>query len=80
MVTRNKKLLNYFVALRKSRGYLQRTLADKLRRPQSFVSKYESGERRIDLLEFIEICKAMNIDPNVAFVKLLEALGNDRSS
>jgi len=39
----------------------QVALAKKLRRPQSFVSKYEIGERRLDLVELGEICAAMGI-------------------
>lgn len=37
-------------------------VAQRLKRPQPFVSKYESGERRLDVLEFIQICKAMKAD------------------
>jgi len=36
-------------------------LAKKLKRPQSFISKYESGERRLDLIELREICHALGI-------------------
>jgi hypothetical protein len=36
----------------------------RLPRPQSFVAKYEGGERRVDVVEFIEICKAIEADPN----------------
>jgi transcriptional regulator with XRE-family HTH domain len=36
-------------------------LAKKLKRPQSFVSKYENGERRLDLVELREICQALGI-------------------
>jgi len=32
--------------------------------PQSFIAKYEGGERRIDVVEFIEICKAIEADPH----------------
>ena len=32
-------------------------------KPQSFVAKYEGGERRVDVVEFIEICKAIEADP-----------------
>lgn len=39
----------------------QEELAAKLRRPQSFVSKYESGERRLDLVEIREICRAIGL-------------------
>ena len=39
----------------------QQELAKRLDLPQSFVSKYETGERRIDLLELRRICAALNI-------------------
>ena len=58
------------VKARKSAGLTQHELAKRLRRPQSFVAKYEGGERRVDVLEFIEICKALEADPN----KLLKVL------
>lgn len=45
-----------------SKGLHQREVADLLGRPQAFVSKYERGERRIDLPEFIEIAEALDID------------------
>jgi len=48
-------------ALRKKRGLTQVELAQKLGRPQSFVSKYESGERRLDILELQDICKACEV-------------------
>jgi hypothetical protein len=38
-------------------------LADRLQRPQSFVSKFETGERHLDVLEFVELCEAIGIDP-----------------
>jgi len=36
-------------------------LALKLRRPQTYVSKYELGERRLDLLEVYDICNACGV-------------------
>ena len=47
---------------RQSKGVTQIELARRLERPQSFVSKYENGERRLDLIEFLEISKALNIN------------------
>ena len=38
-------------------------MAKKLGRPQSFIAKYEGGERRIDVIEFIEIARALDADP-----------------
>ena len=41
----------------------QEKLAKRLKRPQSFIAKYEGGERRIDVVEFVAIAKAMGADP-----------------
>jgi transcriptional regulator with XRE-family HTH domain len=38
-------------------------LAKKLGRPQSFIAKYEGGERRIDVIEFVAIARALGADP-----------------
>ena len=58
---------NYFRELliksRKEVGLKQSEVAHKLQKPQSFVSKYESGERRLDVIEFIEISEVLNINP-----------------
>ena len=43
----------------------QAEVADKLSRPQSFVSKYEQGERRLDVVEFVAVCRALGVDPLV---------------
>jgi transcriptional regulator with XRE-family HTH domain len=41
----------------------QAQVAARLKRPQSFVSKYESGERQLDVIEFLSICKAIGVEP-----------------
>jgi len=46
---------------RESADLRQQDLAERLKVPQSFVSKYESGERRLDLLELRHVCLALNI-------------------
>jgi transcriptional regulator with XRE-family HTH domain len=43
-------------------GLTQEQVASRLKRPQSFVSKYESGERRLDVVEFLEVCAAVGMD------------------
>jgi transcriptional regulator with XRE-family HTH domain len=48
---------------RKDAGIVQQELADKLGKPQSFVAKVERGERRIDVIEFIAITRAIGRDP-----------------
>ena len=37
-------------------------VAQKLRRAQSFVSKYELGERRLDVVEFLHVCDILGLD------------------
>jgi transcriptional regulator with XRE-family HTH domain len=44
-------------------GLTQLDAAERLGRPQSFVSKYESGERRLDVVEYLEVCAAVGADP-----------------
>jgi len=47
--------------IRVDAGLRQVDLAEKLGQPQSYVSKYESGERRLDLLELRQVCEAVGI-------------------
>ncbi len=52
-------LTRLLVQARLDAGLSQVELASRLRRPQSFVSKYESGERRLDVVEFVEVAEAI---------------------
>ncbi len=61
------------VAARRVAGQTQAQLAAALGRPQSFVSKFESGERRLDVPEFVAIANALGIDPLVLLRRYLKA-------
>ena len=50
------------VAARKEAGLTQQELASRLDKHQSFVSKFERSERRLDILEFITVCRALGVD------------------
>lgn len=52
------------VAAREKVGLTQAEVSAKLGRPQSFVAKYEGGERRLDVIEFVQVCTALRIDPH----------------
>ena len=58
--------------LRKEAGLTQVELARRLRRPQSFVSKYEIGERRLDVIELRTVCRALRV-PLQTVCRRLEA-------
>jgi transcriptional regulator with XRE-family HTH domain len=51
-------LLRLLREIREKAGLRQVDVAKRLGQPQSFVSKYESGERRLDLLELEAVCAA----------------------
>lgn len=57
------RLNKLLVDARKEAGFTQADVATRLKRPQSFVSKYERGERRLDLVEFREVAQALQVDP-----------------
>jgi transcriptional regulator with XRE-family HTH domain len=60
--------------LRKCRieaGLRQEDLAEKLNAHQSFVSKYESGERLLTFVETINIWQALGLEPNTLFQEYL---------
>jgi transcriptional regulator with XRE-family HTH domain len=64
------------IGARRSAGLTQTELAEKLSRPQSFVSKYERGERRLDVVEFLEVAKALGVDP-AGLIKELNGLHDE---
>lgn len=55
---KRQQIREYLKQLRNESGLTQDSLAKKLNKPQSYVSKYESGERNLDFVETIEICEA----------------------
>ncbi len=57
------KFRKLLTAYRKYKSITQVELAELLSKPQSYISKYENGERRLDVIEFVEICEALQIDP-----------------
>ncbi|MDY3810359.1 helix-turn-helix transcriptional regulator [Desulfovibrio sp. PG-178-WT-4] len=63
--------LDVLIQARKSQCLSQQVIATRLGKPQSFISKYENGERRLDVIEFFAIAKALEKDP----VQLLKECG-----
>lgn len=57
---------------RKSAGLSQHELARRLKRSQSFIAKLEVGERRLDVVEFIEIARALGKEPTELLSRVLK--------
>lgn len=63
---------------RRDAGLSQYDLADRLKVDQSFISKYESARRRLDMIEFLRIINAIGVTP-AAFLDRLGSLDLDPS-
>jgi ribosome-binding protein aMBF1 (putative translation factor) len=66
------------IRARKTANLKQADLAKKLKKPQSFISKYERGERRLDIVEFLEVTKAIGINPHTIIDELTQNQFNKR--
>lgn len=67
---RYQRLVRTLKAERLRGGLTQEDVARALKRPQSFVAKYESGERRLDIVEFAEIAAAISVDAVILFKRV----------
>jgi transcriptional regulator with XRE-family HTH domain len=73
--TEHSVFCSIMIETRKKAGLTQQQLAKRLRKSQSFVAKYEGGERRIDVVEFLEVVRAMNADPLAVLRNLIHKTG-----
>jgi transcriptional regulator with XRE-family HTH domain len=74
---RFRHLRELLLEARRNAGLTQIELAQKLSKPQSFVSKYELGERRLDVIEFLEVAEALGLKPEKVLRKLADRAGED---
>lgn len=59
----HQRLRELLIEARKAADLTQAEVSKRLGQPQSFVSKYERGERRLDVIEFARVARALEIDP-----------------
>jgi transcriptional regulator with XRE-family HTH domain len=60
--------------LRKRQHLTQTQLAKRLAKPQSFVAKYERGERKLSAIEFIDVVRALDAEPTVVMRQLVDPI------
>ena len=58
---KQRKLCDFLKKARIEAGFTQTDLAKKIGKPQSFVAKYEGGERRLDVVELLEVTKLLGL-------------------
>jgi transcriptional regulator with XRE-family HTH domain len=72
------RIIGALVLARSEAKISQTVLAERLGRPQSFVSKYEHQERLLDVAEFVEIAQAIGSDPIALLDDILKGAGGSR--
>ncbi len=69
----HKMLIALLIAKREASGMTQTELAENLGEYQSFIARLESGERRVDVIELIQLARALNFDA-AAVVREVEGI------
>ena len=67
------RLIAALVEARRAAGLRQQDVADRLGRPQAFVSRYETLERRLDVADYAAVARAVDADPVGLFASALDA-------
>jgi transcriptional regulator with XRE-family HTH domain len=60
---RRKRLRKLMIAARKRAGLKQAEVAKRMGKPQPFMSRFETGERQLEVAEFIELSEILGVDP-----------------
>ena len=71
-----KELCRLLRQVRRGQGLSQAELAESLGEPQSFVSRYETGQQRLDVLELRKVCQALGLLLSEFAVRLERSLGD----
>ena len=83
----HKELVLALIEMRKRAGLSQRQLAEAVKRERNYIARIETSQRRVDLIEFVILCKACNADPVVETTNVVRTIawvvpprqGNGRS-
>lgn len=73
----HRELVGILIDLRRAAGLTQDELARRIGKDQSFVSLVEGAQRRVDVVEFCAICRALGADPNEIFQRFVSKVPAD---
>lgn len=68
---RHEALRNFIIEKREEAGLTQHEISARLDRPQSFIASIETGQRRVDVVELVDLAEAIGFDPHDAVRQLL---------
>jgi transcriptional regulator with XRE-family HTH domain len=71
---RYKRLIEMLASARKQAGLTQRDVAARLRQPPSYIGKLESRQRRLDIIELIDVVEALSLKPAAFFDQVLREI------
>ena len=72
---RHQQLIEILIDARKQKGIRQAELARRVGKTQTFVARFEAGQRRIDAIELLALCEIIGIDPVKVVRKVLKVEG-----
>lgn len=67
-------LVETLISARKKSGLTQALLAKAIGKDQSYISNIENSQRRVDVLEFYALARAMNADPVKLYAEVVKKL------
>ena len=70
---RHFALRDFIVEKREKAGLTQHEVSARLKRPQSFIASVETGQRRVDVVELLDLAKAIGFDPLEAMRRVSKA-------
>ena len=73
---RHRRLVQLLIEQRKAAGLTQADVAKALNRHQPHIANIESGERRVDVVEFLELAQVIGFEPNAILNAMLEITSN----
>lgn len=75
----HRHLVEVLTEARQESGLTQAQLAERVAKDQTFISIIERGQRRVDVLEFVALARAMGADPKRLFAEVVKRLPRDVS-
>ena len=68
------EVVHAVIAMRRGAGLTQRQLAAAVGREHNYIARIETGQRRLDLVELVQLCRACNADPEHQIARITRGI------